>query len=172
MEASDFVRTPPRTSFNIGRIGGGTSVNAIPFESWAEVDMRSEDPTQLDLIDSIFQRAVARALVEHNEARTRGEVLTVEVRAIGDRPSGRVGESTPLIQRALAATRYFGIEPVLGSGSTDANVPIAMGIPATTISRGGVSAGAHSLHEWWSSDNSAIGVKKALLLTLASTGIR
>jgi acetylornithine deacetylase/succinyl-diaminopimelate desuccinylase-like protein len=170
-EAGDLVLTPPRTSFNIGRIGGGTSVNAIPFESWAEIDMRSEDPERLQIIDGVFQRSVARALIEHNEARTRGSELTVEIEAIGDRPSGRIAEDHPLIQRALAATRFFGIEPELGSGSTDANVPIARGIPATTISRGGSSGGAHSLNEWWSSDNSAVGVQKALLLTLAAAGM-
>ena len=114
---------------------------------------------------------MARALVEHNEARTRGSALTVEIEPIGDRPSGRIAEDAPLIQRALAATRFFGLEPSLGSGSTDANVPIARGIPATTISRGGSSGGAHSLNEWWSSNNSALGVQKALLLTLASAGL-
>ena len=170
-EAADLARSFPRTSYNIGRIGGGTSVNAIPFESWAEVDLRSEDPGQLQRLDAVFQRAVSRALVEHNEARTRGPMLTVEVEAIGRRPSGRIATETPLIQRAIAATRYFGIEPVLGSGSTDANVPIARGIPATTISRGGASGGAHSLAEWWSPENSAVGVQKALLLTLASVGM-
>lgn len=170
-EAGDLVLTGPRTTFNIGRIGGGTSVNAVPFESWAEVDLRSEDPDRLQRIDAVFQRAVSRALVEHNEARTRGPALAVDVQAIGRRPSGRVASDTPLIQRALAATRYFGIEPVLGSGSTDANVAIALGIPATTISRGGASGGAHSLAEWWSPENSAVGVQKALLLTLASVGL-
>jgi len=171
MEASDLVQTGPRTSYNIGRIGGGTSVNAIPFESWAEIDLRSEDPDQLQVIDAILQRAVSRSLVEHNDSRTRGQALTVQVKAIGRRPSGKVATQTPLIQRALAVTRYFGIEPLLGSGSTDANVPIARGIPATTISRGGISGGAHSLAEWWSPRDSELGVQKALLLTLASVGL-
>lgn len=170
-EAADAVRAGPRTSFNVGRIGGGTSVNAIPYEAWAEIDIRSEDPDRLELVDAVLHRAVARALAEHNQSRTRGEVLTVEVEMIGDRPSGLVSPDTPLIQRAMAATRYFGFEPVLGAGSTDANVPIALGVPATTISRGGRSGAAHSPNEWWSSENSALGVQKALLLTLASAGV-
>jgi acetylornithine deacetylase/succinyl-diaminopimelate desuccinylase-like protein len=95
----------------------------------------------------------------------------VDVETIGNRPSGLVSPDTPLIQRAMAATRYFGIEPVLGAGSTDANVPIALGVPATTISRGGRSGGAHSPNEWWSAENSARGVQKALLITLASAGV-
>lgn len=171
IDARDFVSSGPRTTFNIGRIGGGTSVNAIPFSSWTEVDMRSEDPGRLQLIDDILQRAVVKALDQHNAGRSRGEALTVEVVSIGDRPSGSVAVAAPLIQRSLAATRHFGIEPILGSGSTDANVAIARGIPATTISRGGASGGAHSLQEWWSNTNSAVGVQKALLIVLASVGL-
>lgn len=171
LEASDFVESGVKTSYNIGRVGGGTSVNSIPFESWAEVDMRSESPARLELIDAIFQRSVARALAEANAQRDRGEPLSVDVETLGRRPSGIVAPETPLIQRTLAATRYFGIEPVLGSGSTDANVAIALGIPATTISRGGISGGAHSLDEWWSGTDAHIGIQKALLIALATTGV-
>jgi acetylornithine deacetylase/succinyl-diaminopimelate desuccinylase-like protein len=170
-EAGEFVITGPRTSYNIGRIGGGTSVNAIPFENWAEVDMRSEDPEQLRRIDEIMKKAVDRALQEQNQRKRRGDPLTVEVEMLGNRPSGTVDPTTPLIQRALAATRHFGVEPQLDTGSTDANVPIALGIPATTIGRGGESDGAHALHEWWSNVDGHLGIQKALLLTVASAGI-
>ncbi len=171
LEAGDFVQTGDRTSYNVGRIGGGTSVNSIPFETWAEVDLRSENPARLELIDAILQRSVERALAEANEQRDRGEPLSVTVETLGKRPSGIVEVATPLIQRALAATRYFGIEPALGSGSTDANVAIARGIPAVTISRGGTSGGAHSLDEWWSGVDGHIGIQKVLLITLASVGV-
>ncbi len=170
-EAGEFVIAGPRTSYNIGRIGGGTSVNAIPFENWAEVDMRSEDPGQLKKIDSIMKKAVERALKEQNGKKRRGDPLTVEVELLGDRPSGTVDPSTPLIQRALAATRHFGVEPQLETGSTDANVPIARGIPATTIGRGGEGEGAHALHEWWSNVDGHLGIQKALLLAVASAGV-
>ncbi len=170
-EAGEFVIAGPRTSYNIGRIGGGTSVNAIPFENWAEVDMRSEDPGQLRKIDGIMKKAVDRALKEQNERKRKGEPLTVEVELLGDRPSGTVDSSTPLIQRALAATRHFGVEPQLETGSTDANVPIALGIPATTIGRGGEGEGAHALHEWWSNVDGHLGIQKALLLAVASAGL-
>lgn len=171
LAAADFVRSAPRTTYNVGRIGGGTSVNAVPFENWAEIDMRSESPAALLTIDELLHAAVATALDDHNAQRDRGDRLTVEIRRIGDRPSGIVDPRTPLIQRAMAAARFFGIEPLLSSGSTDANVPIARGIPATTISRGGKSGGAHALDEWWSPEDSARGVKKALLLLLASAGV-
>jgi tripeptide aminopeptidase len=169
-EAGEFVITGPRTSYNIGRIGGGTSVNAIPFENWAEVDMRSEDPDQLRKIDEIMKKAVERALQEQNERKRRGEPLTVDVDMLGNRPSGTVDPSTPLIQRALAATRHFGVEPQLETGSTDANVPISLGIPATTIGRGGEGDGAHALHEWWSNVDGHLGIQKALLLAVACAG--
>ena len=169
--ASSFVLSGPRTTYNIGRIGGGTSVNAVPFESWAEVDLRSEDPQRLAAIDALLHREFDRAISQHNDKRTRGEALTLEYQLIGKRPSGRVAEITPLIQRALAVARYLELAPLLGSGSTDANVAIARGIPATTISRGGVSGGSHSLAEWWSDEDVVIGSSKALLLILASAGI-
>jgi acetylornithine deacetylase/succinyl-diaminopimelate desuccinylase-like protein len=168
--AAEFVIAGPRTSYNIGRIGGGTSVNAIPFEVWAEVDMRSESPERLDGIDKILKDAVARALEEQNELRRKGEPLTVDVDMLGNRPSGTVDPKTPLIQRALAATRYFGVEPQLEQGSTDANVPIHRGIPATTIGRGGEGEGAHALHEWWANRDGHLGIQKALLLLVASAG--
>lgn len=170
-EAGEFVISGPRTSYNIGRIGGGTSVNAIPFENWAEVDMRSEDPEQLLKIDEILKKSVARALEEQNQKKRRGDPLTVEVEMLGNRPSGTVDPSTPLIQRALAATRHFGVEPQLETGSTDANVPISLGIPATTIGRGGEGEGAHALHEWWSNVDGHLGIQKALLLLVASAGV-
>ena len=166
--AGEYVISGPKTSYNIGRIGGGTSVNSIPFENWAEVDMRSNVPHRLDEIDAIFQESIQRALQEQNELRLEGEPLTVDVDMIGNRPSGVVDPDTPLIQRAMAATRHFGVEPVLSTGSTDSNIPISLGIPATTIGRGGTGGGAHSLHEWWSNKDGHLGIQKALLLLIAT----
>jgi acetylornithine deacetylase/succinyl-diaminopimelate desuccinylase-like protein len=133
--------------------------------------MRSEDPEQLEKIDAILKKAVDRALQEQNQRKRRGDALTVEVELLGNRPSGTVDPSTPLIQRALAATRHFGVVPQLETGSTDANVPISLGIPATTIGRGGEGDGAHSLHEWWSNVDGHLGIQKALLLLVASAGV-
>jgi acetylornithine deacetylase/succinyl-diaminopimelate desuccinylase-like protein len=169
--ARSYVAAPPRTSFNIGRIGGGTSVNAIPFESWAEVDMRSESGERLKGIDALLRESFAAAVAEHNERRNRGSELTLDFESTGKRPSGVVPPDTPLIARALAASRFLGLEPKLGSGSTDANVPISLGIPATTISRGGIGGAAHSLGEWWSDHEVVTGTHKALLLLVASVGL-
>ena len=169
--AAEVVNAGPPTSYNVGRIGGGTSVNAVPGESWAEVDMRSVDPGQLKRMDAVLRRAVDRALDEQNRRRDRGERLEVDIELIGDRPSGTVAPETPLIQRAVAVTRLLGLNPQLGAASTDANLPIADGIPAVTIGRGGVGGGAHSLNEWWAADDAHVGTQRALLLLVASAGL-
>lgn len=169
--AGEYVTAGAKTTYNIGRIGGGTSVNSIPFESWMEVDMRSMEPGRLEEIDAIFQEAMQEGLVEQNALRRAGEELTVEIEMIGNRPSGIVPVETPLIQRALAATRAVGAEPELSMGSTDSNVAISLGIPATTIGSGGEGFGAHSLNEWWANRDGHLGIQKALLLILAEAGL-
>jgi acetylornithine deacetylase/succinyl-diaminopimelate desuccinylase-like protein len=165
--ADQFTESGERTSYNVGRIGGGTSVNSIPFESWMEVDMRSLSPERLVQIDSLLQRAIREALADQNDRRRDGEPLTVDVDMIGNRPSGSTAEDTPLIQRAIAATQFVGARSALRTGSTDSNIPISMGIPAVTIGGGGAGGNAHSLDEWWVNDQGDLGIKKALLVLVA-----
>ncbi|MDC6404493.1 MULTISPECIES: M20/M25/M40 family metallo-hydrolase [Maribacter] len=160
-----------KTSFNVGRIGGGTSVNSIPFESWMEVDMRAISPKNLDEIEEIFKQSVERAINEYNSSGIEGEV-TYNLIKIGDRPSGELSADIPLVQRSMAATEYFGGTPSLGRGSTNINIPISKGIPAVCIGRGGSGGGAHSLHEWYVNDEpSEESIKLALLITLAQAGL-
>ena len=135
-----------KTSFNVGRIGGGTSINSIAFESWMEIDMRSGDQGKLDEIDAVLQRAVQEALVEENAARLEGPELTVDVQRVGTRPAALGDPDSLLVQHAAAAMHEFGIEAELRISSTDANHPISIGVPAITMSRGGISEGAHSLN--------------------------
>ncbi len=168
--AGEYVTSGAKTTYNIGRIGGGTSINSIPAENWMEVDMRSMEPGRLDEIDAIFQTAMRDALAEQNELRRDGQELTVDIEMIGNRPSGIVPVDTPLIQRAFAATRAVGAQPELSMGSTDSNVAISLGIPATTIGSGGEGFGAHSLHEWWANRDGHLGIQKAMLLILAEAG--
>ncbi len=170
-EASKFTAEGPRTSFNVGRMGGGTSVNSIPFESWMEVDMRSVSPDRLNQIDKIFKDAMNRALVDYNNSGIKGEKLTLELEQIGDRPSGELATSLALVQRSMAATEYFGEEPSLTRGSTNSNIPISLGIPAVTLGRGGVGSDGHSLTEWWLNKNGADAIKLALLVTVAEAGL-
>ena len=169
--ADAFTRSGPRTSYNVGRIGGGTSVNSIPFEAWMEVDMRSESPESLVRIDSLFHRAVRRGVTEVSAARRSGPELTVDFTLIGDRPSGAISADDPFVQRAIAATRYFGLEPRLNRSSTDANVPISLGIPALTVGGGGEAHGAHSPGEWYINRNGPRGIQRVLLIVLAQAGL-
>jgi acetylornithine deacetylase/succinyl-diaminopimelate desuccinylase-like protein len=160
-----------RTSFNVGRIGGGTSVNSIPFEAWMEVDMRSESPAALGQIDALLHEAVEVALVRENEARRDGDPLTVDMDMIGDRPSGEVALDEPLVQRAVAATHLLGLDPELGRSSTDSNVPISLGVPAVTLGGGGASGATHSPDEWYLNDEGPRGIQRVLLIVLAQAGV-
>ena len=169
--AAEYVAEGPRTSYNVGRIGGGTSINSIPFSVWMEVDMRSESPERLNGIDAVFQTAINQALNEENAGRRSGDLLTVDIDMIGDRPSGITPDDTPLLQRASATARYFGEEPRWGVSSTDSNIPISLGVPGITIGRGGRGGGGHSLNEWWLNENGHIAVQNALAIMVAEAGL-
>lgn len=169
--ASRFVEEGPRTSYNVGRIGGGTSVNSVPFSNWMEVDMRSVDNERLQELDKIFQESVQQALHDANEIKTRGADLTVDVEMIGSRPSGDIEPDEPFIQRALAVSDLLDYDPYLTRSSTDSNVPISLGIPSMTLGGGGSSGGAHSLDEWWYNDNGHRGIQRAFLILLAEAGL-
>ena len=170
-DADQYTKSGPKTSYNIGRMGGGTSVNSIPFSSWAEIDIRSHRPERLEDMEKILRNAMQRGLEEQNEIRRRGRPLILEIEMIGNRPSGELSPDLPLIQRALAAAEVFDIEPAITRGSTNSNTPISMGIPAVTIGRGGEGAWAHSLLEWWADKEGYKATQYALLLLLAESGL-
>ena len=170
-EATAFTTTGTKTSFNIGRTGGGTSVNSIPFESWVEVDMRSESPSQLKKIDSIFKSTMKRGVDDYNKLIKKGTKVTLQLDRIGYRPSGATAREQPLVQRALAALSLFSTTSKLSIQSTNANTVIANGIPAISIGAGGKSAHEHSLEEWWLNEKGADGIKFALLTLLLEAGV-
>ena len=169
--ADTLTRSGPRLSYNVGVIGGGTSVNSIPFEAWAEVDMRSESPERLDLMEAALLAAMRRAVEEENVLRRRGEPLTVVLDKIGDRPSGEMDPADPLVQRAIASTAFFGAQGRLGRSSTNSNIPIALGVPAVTIGRGGDGGENHSPGEWWINRDGHLAIQRALLLVVAEAGL-
>lgn len=149
-KAEPITKEPgTKATFSVGRIGGGTSINSIPFESWMEVDMRSVDPRKLDTLDAAFRAAVEEALAVENARRQSDEAMTVEVDQVGQRPAGRGDSTLPLIRNAVGALEAFGVQPRLAASSTDANIPIWLGVPAVTISRGGVSKNSHAPEESW-----------------------
>jgi acetylornithine deacetylase/succinyl-diaminopimelate desuccinylase-like protein len=170
-DADSLSRTPEKVSFSVGRIGGGTSINSIPFESWMEVDMRSAVPEQLDKMDAIFLKAIQKAVEEENEVKRSGPDLEVDIDKVGERPSGKISSRLPLVQKAMASAAVFDVNPELNTGSTDSNIPISKGIPAVTIGRGGQGGGAHSLDEWWMNDEGHIAIQRALLLLLSEAGM-
>jgi acetylornithine deacetylase/succinyl-diaminopimelate desuccinylase-like protein len=169
--ADTLTRSGPQTSYNVGRIGGGTSVNSIPFEAWMEVDMRSHSPESLDRIETAFLDAMERGVRGENELRREGPELELVADKIGDRPSGELEPGLPLIQRAMAATEHLGGEPSLGRSSTDSNIPISLGIPAVTLGRGGAGEGGHSPGEWWLNRDGHLAIQRALLVVVAETGL-
>lgn len=169
--AAKFVDEGPKTTYNVGRIGGGTSVNSIPFETWMEIDMRSISPEKLKGIEQILINQVKKALDDYNSGVKTGAKLTVQFEKIGERPSGVQKEDLPLIQRAIAAIEYFKTKPSLGTGSTNSNTPISLGIPSITIGRGGKGGNAHSLDEWWINENGAEAIKFALLILISEAGL-
>lgn len=172
IEADKFTHTPGvRTTYNVGIIGGGTSVNSIPFESWMEIDMRSENPERLKGIDELLQTAVQKALLEENQMKQQGPNLTVEVKNVGDRPSGSLDPNIALVQQTMAVIKTMQGIPQLGVGSTNSNTPIAKGIPAITIGAGGTGGNAHALSEWWLNDKGFVAIQQALLLVLAQAGL-
>ena len=168
--ADTYTKTGPRTSYNVGVIEGGTSINSVPFSSSMLIDIRSVEPYRLDEMEELLNQAVQQALNEQNEIRRRGEALTVTLEKIGNRPSGELDPSLPLIQRAMAATSYFGAEPELTRGSTDSNIPISLGIPAITIGRGGSGGNAHSLDEWWVNSDGQKAIQLAFLILFSEAG--
>jgi tripeptide aminopeptidase len=164
------IPTPdaPRTTHSVVKIGGGTSLNCIPQSAWFDVDLRSEDPRALATLDDTVQRALQQVVVEINRTRLPGTApLTMDVRRVGDRPSGLTPRTHPLVQTAVAATRAVGHEHQLACASTDANVPISLGVPAVALGAGGRSGDAHLPTEWYENDKGALGIVRALLVTAA-----
>jgi len=170
-KADIYTDNGPKTSYNVGIISGGTSINSIPFKSSMQIDIRSIDPKRLNDMEEILFNSMNKALDEQNAIKRSGPDLKLTINKIGNRPSGKVDESVPLIQKTIAATQYMGVEPRLTIGSTDSNIPISLGLPAVTIGRGGVGGGAHSLDEWWLNKDGYKSIQLALLILLSESGI-
>jgi len=157
----------PRTTFNVGHIEGGRSVNAIPSEAAMEVDLRSAAEAELQRLDAFFRRAVRDAVDEENARRRAGDsLLKLKLDLIGERPTGETPPGSPLVELAMEATKLLGVEPRLDQSSTDSNLPISLGIPAITLGAGGTSGSSHSLDEWYDPRGRDLGLKRGLLVIL------
>jgi acetylornithine deacetylase/succinyl-diaminopimelate desuccinylase-like protein len=163
----------PKTTFNVGRIEGGTSVNSIAMAAAMDLDLRSESQAALDTLDARARKAVAQAIeAEHQRWPGTRARLSVEWREIGRRPAASQPDTSPVLRATLAAARSLGFTPALTASSTDANYPMSLGIPSVTIDGGGTSGGAHSLGEWYDDGRDGWrGPQWALLLVLSLAGV-
>jgi acetylornithine deacetylase/succinyl-diaminopimelate desuccinylase-like protein len=162
----------PRTTFNVGRIEGGTGVNVIPREASMDVDLRSESPEELARLDAYFRRAAREAADDENASRRAGTPpLELEVKLIGDRPGGETRPDHPLVRLAQEATRAVSARPLLDCSSTDSNIAISRRLPAITIGAGGSSGNTHTLDEWYDPRGRDLGLKRALLVVLGTVGL-
>jgi acetylornithine deacetylase/succinyl-diaminopimelate desuccinylase-like protein len=169
------VPRTPKTTFNVGVVGGGTSVNSIPFESWMDVDMRSVSPAELATLEETFRRLMQEAADEENRVRSTAQGrIEVDFKLVGDRPSGETPLDSRIVQVAAAAVRATGMEPSFSFSSTDSNIPISLGIPAITIDSGGRGGRAHALDEWIDVEktSSLRGIESAMTLLLTLAGIQ
>jgi len=162
------IATAPRTTCAVVGLGGGTGLNSIPQDAWLDLDLRSEDPRALAQLDVTVRAALERAADDENRTRSTGTPpLRVEVQLVGDRPCGITPRAHPLVQAAIAANRALGRDAELASASTDANAPIALGIPAIALGAGGKAGDAHLTTEWYENIEGALGIVRALLVTAA-----
>jgi tripeptide aminopeptidase len=172
------VPRSPKTTFNVGVVGGGTSVNSIPFEASMEIDMRSVSPEAVNAVDAQVRKIIQAALdaenARWNMSPTSRDRLTVQIDTIGIRPANSAQTaSSPIVAAAIAAGRALNFAPTTGASSTDANLPMSLGVPAITIDGGGRGADAHALTEWYEDGpNGWLGPQWAALLVAALAGIR
>jgi acetylornithine deacetylase/succinyl-diaminopimelate desuccinylase-like protein len=168
------VPSDPRTTFSVGIVQGGTSVNSIAFEASMDMDMRSESETALKAVDAKFQQAIREALDEERARWPNSRVkLDMVVDTIGLRPAGSQPVSAPIVQVALQAAKALGVTSETGASSTDSNIPISLGVPAMTIDGGGRGRGAHGASESYDDGPTGWqGPQWAVLIVTALAGIR
>ena len=167
------VPATPRTTFNIGQIEGGTSVNSIPYEAKLKVDIRSESEDELAKLESALRECIAAGVRDEMESardRSKGK-LEWKVDLLGSRPGGELSGNSALLAALRSADEYVGTQSRVERSSTDANVPLSHGIDAISIGAGGTGGGAHSLNEWYEPANRELGLKRALLTLLGVSGL-
>jgi len=171
----DGYRAPesPRTTFNVGRIEAGNSINSIPHEVSVKIDLRSEDTAEIARMETALREAVAAGVREEMAAArdlSKGG-LEWKIRDLGERPGGSLSEDSPLLAALRSADAYLGQNSRSERASTDANVPLALGIDAIALGAGGSTGGTHSLREWYDPAGRELGLQRILLTLLAVSGV-
>jgi di/tripeptidase len=167
------VRTPtfPKTTFTVGTVGGGTSVNTIAPDARMAVDIRSDEMAPLLETEKKILAAIDEAVVEENK-RWGVTTLSVSTKLIGDRPGGRTQSDTVIVEAATRSNAAFGHKTLLTGASTDANVPMSLGIPAIIIGGGGKTGGFHALSEWIDVTDGWKGAQNSLVTVLGLVGVQ
>ncbi|MGA7524865.1 MAG: M20/M25/M40 family metallo-hydrolase [Acidobacteriaceae bacterium] len=160
----------PRTTINVGTMEGGTAVNAIPQQASARFDLRSTDPEQLIRLEVELHRAVEDAVLSANQATNQAGGVRFEIQKIGDRPAGRIPPHSELMGLLEAVDRHLSIRTEPRLASTDANIPLSLGVPAVSIGGGGQGGGIHTWDEWYDARGRDLGLRRILLLLLALAG--
>jgi len=169
--SSVAVPEDPRSSFNFGVIEGGTSVNSIPASAAVKVDLRSEQEAQVKIMEAALRDAVDSGIREEmSAARVNNDALKATVRSLGSRPAGKLPDDSPLLETLRNVDTFLGNRSRLERSSTDANIPLSLGIPAVSIGGGGKGGGSHTLAEWYDATGRAMGLKRLFLLTVALAG--
>lgn len=167
------VPASPRTTFNLGQIEGGTSVNSVPYEARLKVDIRSESEDELTRLESALRECIAAGVRDEMDSardRSKGK-LEWKVEPLGSRPGGELAQDSALLAALRAADEFVGNQSRIERSSTDANIPLSLGIDAISIGAGGSGGGAHSLQEWYDSAGREAGLKRALLTVLGVSGV-
>jgi acetylornithine deacetylase/succinyl-diaminopimelate desuccinylase-like protein len=172
MLAAIAIPAEPRTTLTVARMEGGLSINAIPARATMEIDLRSVSQAVIDRYHREVHTIIDAATAQENGRRSHGTApLVASIESLGDRPGGETAATHPLVHAAVEATRLVGREPELGAASTDANAPIALGIPAVALGAGGRGGDAHTADEWYENSAGSVGVARALVVLCCAAGL-
>lgn len=170
--AESVAASGTKATYSVALLEGGIGINVIPTDSVFEIDLRSADRNRLAALDAILRSAIDATMTSENAGKERGKVLAVEIKDLGQRPAGTNADNATLVTNAEAALSSLGIEPSRNASSTDANLPMSLGIPSITISRGGISERSHSVDEYWLAKDPHLGPQAALLISLLEAEAR
>jgi tripeptide aminopeptidase len=170
--SSISVPTDPRSTYNFGIIEGGTSVNSIPSRAAVKVDLRSEDEHELSRLEAALHEAMQTGMNDEIAARRAArEALQLSFRSLGTRPAGKLPDDSPLLSAIRSVDRYLGNVSRLEKSSTDANLPLSLGIPAVAMGGGGRGGGSHTLEEWYDPAGRELGLKRLFLTVVSLAGV-
>lgn len=163
----------PHSSFNFGVIEGGTSVNSIPDSASVKIDLRSEDDAELDRLEANLRQAMQLGIKDEvGASRSRNESLQIDYRSLGSRPAGKLAANSPLLAAIRSVDDFLGNRSRIEASSTDANIPLSLGIPAVALGGGGKGGGSHTLAEWYDPSGRELGLKRLFLISLVLASVR